>query len=81
MLARFVVFSIEPPLIVVSLDGFRGDYLLRNYTPTLQKLSTCGVQAKYMRSAFPTKTFPNHYTLVTVRTFSHHTTKSNLNSI
>ena len=25
-----------------------------------------GVKAEYMRSAYPTKTFPNHYTIVTV---------------
>lgn len=25
-----------------------------------------GVRAEYMQSCFPTKTFPNHYTLVTV---------------
>ena len=53
-------------LLVVSLDGFRADYLRRGLTPHLQRLSECGVHAPYMRSAFPTKTFPNHYTLVTV---------------
>ena len=26
-----------------------------------------GVKAEYMRSAYPTKTFPNHFTIVTVR--------------
>ena len=53
-------------LLVVSLDGFRADYLRRGLTPHLQRLSECGVHAPYMRASFPTKTFPNHYTLVTV---------------
>ena len=56
----------EPPLLLVSLDGFRADYLKRGLTPTLQKLSDCGVHAPYMRASFPTKTFPNHYTIITV---------------
>lgn len=56
----------EPTLLVLSMDGFRADYLLRNMTPTLDFLSRCGVHAPYMRAVFPTKTFPNHYTLATV---------------
>ncbi|WAR23185.1 PDE-like protein [Mya arenaria] len=55
----------KPPLIVVSLDGFRAEYLLRNLTPTIQKLRDCGVHTPYMRSVYPTLTFPNHYTIVT----------------
>lgn len=27
---------------------------------------TCGIHSKYLRSVYPTKTFPNHYTIVTV---------------
>ncbi|KAL8580376.1 hypothetical protein ACOMHN_037475 [Nucella lapillus] len=54
------------PLLLVSLDGFRADYLVKyNRTPTLDKLIQCGVHAPYMRSVYPTKTFPNHYTIVT----------------
>lgn len=56
----------EPTLLVLSMDGFRADYLLRNMTPTLDFLIGCGVHAPYMRAVFPTKTFPNHYTLATV---------------
>ncbi|KAJ8305988.1 hypothetical protein KUTeg_016533 [Tegillarca granosa] len=53
------------PLLLISLDGFRADYLVRNFTPYVRKLSQCGVHAPYMRSVYPTKTFPNHYTIVT----------------
>ena len=29
-------------------------------------LASCGVHVPYMRSVYPTKTFPNHYTIATV---------------
>ncbi|KAG8181347.1 hypothetical protein JTE90_007755 [Oedothorax gibbosus] len=55
-----------PPLLLVSLDGFRPDYLWRgNLTPTLRQLAKCGVHAEYMNPVYPSKTFPNHYTQVT----------------
>ena len=54
------------PLILVSLDGFRPDYLDRDLTPTLKSLYDIGVSAPYMKPSFPTLTFPNHYSIVTV---------------
>jgi predicted AlkP superfamily pyrophosphatase or phosphodiesterase len=53
------------PLILVSIDGFRADYLDRGLTPTLAALAADGVRAVAMRPAFPTLTFPNHYAIVT----------------
>lgn len=53
------------PLILVSIDGYRIDYLARGQSPTLASLAAGGVQAKWMQPAFPSMTFPNHYTLVT----------------
>ncbi|XP_006821657.1 ectonucleotide pyrophosphatase/phosphodiesterase family member 3-like [Saccoglossus kowalevskii] len=53
------------PLLLVSLDGFRAEYLLRNFTPNIKKLSECGVHAPYMFPVFPSYTFPNHYSIVT----------------
>ncbi|XP_051925795.1 venom phosphodiesterase 1 isoform X1 [Hippocampus zosterae] len=55
------------PLLLVSLDGLRADYLrLWNpLIPVLAKLQKCGASASYMQSSFPTKTFPNHYSIVT----------------
>ncbi|MBL8543011.1 MAG: alkaline phosphatase family protein [Hyphomonadaceae bacterium] len=50
--------------ILVSVDGFRADYLDRGATPTLSRLAREGVRAS-MRPSFPSVTFPNHYTLVT----------------
>lgn len=54
------------PLLLISLDGFRADYLKQRLTPVIQKMRECGVHAPYMRSVYPTVTFPNHYTIVTV---------------
>jgi predicted AlkP superfamily pyrophosphatase or phosphodiesterase/Zn-dependent M28 family amino/carboxypeptidase len=52
-------------VVLVSLDGFRWDYLDRSVAPNLQRLAAGGVRAQWMTAAFPTKTFPNHYTIVT----------------
>uniref|UniRef100_A0A8C4UXF0 Ectonucleotide pyrophosphatase/phosphodiesterase 3 n=1 Tax=Falco tinnunculus TaxID=100819 RepID=A0A8C4UXF0_FALTI len=56
-----------PPLILFSMDGFRAEYLQTwsSLLPNIQKLKTCGTHSKYMRAVYPTKTFPNHYTIVT----------------
>ena len=50
--------------ILISIDGFRADYLARGVTPNLSALAAGGAVAA-MRPSFPSKTFPNHYTLVT----------------
>lgn len=50
--------------ILVSIDGFRTDYLDRGITPNLSALAAQGATGP-MRPSFPTKTFPNHYTVVT----------------
>ena len=54
----------DPLVILVSIDGFRPDYLDRDVTPTLNTLKADGAFA-VMRPSFPSVTFPNHYTLVT----------------
>jgi len=60
------------PLILISFDGFRADYLDRHLTPTLEALAADGVRAQAMKPSFPTLTFPNHYTLVTGLYPDHH---------
>ena len=54
----------QPVTILVSIDGFRPDYLKRGVTPHLAALAAAGVEAA-MRPSFPTKTFPNHWAIVT----------------
>ncbi|XP_040453931.1 bis(5'-adenosyl)-triphosphatase ENPP4 isoform X1 [Falco naumanni] len=52
-------------LLLVSFDGFRADYLETYKLPHLQKFIEDGVLVKQVTNAFITKTFPNHYTIVT----------------
>ncbi|KAG8004621.1 Bis(5'-adenosyl)-triphosphatase enpp4 [Nibea albiflora] len=54
-----------PPLLLVSFDGFRADYLKRFPMPNLKFLYGQGVLVEQLTNVFITKTFPNHYSLVT----------------
>ncbi|MBS0331726.1 MAG: alkaline phosphatase family protein [Proteobacteria bacterium] len=54
----------KPLTVLISIDGFRPDYLDRGVTPNLSALAAAGVRGE-MRPSFPSKTFPNHYALVT----------------
>ncbi|WP_332820224.1 nucleotide pyrophosphatase/phosphodiesterase family protein [Sphingopyxis sp.] len=54
----------KPVTILISIDGFRADYLDRGITPNLSRLAAEGARGK-LRPSFPTKTFPNHYAIVT----------------
>ncbi|QDH34934.1 ectonucleotide pyrophosphatase/phosphodiesterase [Porphyrobacter sp. YT40] len=54
----------RPVTVLVGIDGFRPDYLERGITPNLSALAKAGASGP-MRPSFPTKTFPNHYALVT----------------
>ena len=62
---RTAPVSSQPALILISLDGFRWDFLEYGATPTLSRLATEGVHANRLIPSFPTKTFPNHYTITT----------------
>lgn len=54
-----------PTTIIISLDGFRADFLNRGLTPRLNALVKEGVSPQYMLPSFPSVTFPNHFTLAT----------------
>lgn len=62
----------ERILILISLDAFRWDYLQKFQPPNLSRLAQEGVHAKRLIPAFPSLTFPNHYTLVTGLWPEHH---------
>lgn len=70
-IAEGVTPSEAPRLILISIDGFRADYLKEGITPNLQALADGGASAA-MRPSFPSLTFPNHYTLVTGLRPDHH---------
>ncbi len=57
--------DLKPTVILISLDGFRYDYLDKYQPKTLSQLAKNGVRAKWMIPSFPTKTFPNHYAVAT----------------
>jgi predicted AlkP superfamily pyrophosphatase or phosphodiesterase len=57
--------DLRPTVILVSLDGFRYDYLLRYKPANLSYLARKGVRAKWLIPSFPTKTYPNHYSIAT----------------
>ena len=55
----------KPTVILISVDGLRADYPERVNLPTIARLAAEGVRAESMVPVFPSKTFPNHYSLVT----------------
>lgn len=60
------------PTILISIDGFRWDYLQKYHPPVLGQLAADGVHATRLTPSFPSKTFPNHYTIVTGLRPAHH---------
>lgn len=54
-----------PYVIMISFDGFRHDYLEAVDTPAFDRVIRSGARAVSLVPVFPTKTFPNHYTLAT----------------
>ncbi|KAK1789431.1 hypothetical protein P4O66_015360 [Electrophorus voltai] len=55
------------PLLLISLDGLRAEYQYtwHSLIPVLNKLRKCGTSSIFMQPVFPSKTFPNHYSIVT----------------
>lgn len=70
--AQNKIKDLKPTVVLISLDGFRYDYLDKYKPETLTKLAKDGVRAKWMIPSFPTKTFPNHYTVATGLYPEHH---------
>lgn len=50
---------------MISFDGFRHDYVSRFKPPNFEKLIAKGATAEALIPSFPSKTYPNHYTLIT----------------
>jgi predicted AlkP superfamily pyrophosphatase or phosphodiesterase len=55
----------KPYVIMISVDGMRYDYTRKYQAKHLLAFANAGVQATSMMPAYPSITFPNHYTLVT----------------
>lgn len=59
-------------VVLVSMDGFRWDYGKQFNLPNLKQIEKEGVHAKSMKPSYPSKTFPNHYAIVTGLYPDHH---------
>lgn len=70
--AQKPIRDLKPTVILISLDGFRADYLEKFKPPVLNELARTGVRARWMTPSFPSKTFPNHYTIATGLYPEHH---------
>lgn len=62
----------KPYVLLVSFDGFRYDYVERFKPSFFATFIAEGSQAKSLIPCYPSKTFPNHYTLVTGLYPAHH---------
>ena len=56
---------IPTPIILISMDGFRWDYMDRTETPHMDYLASAGVRAEALIPVFPSYTFPNHLSIIT----------------
>lgn len=59
------ITDLEPTVILISIDGFRYDYIEKYSPPVISQLAANGTRAEWLIPSYPTKTFPNHYTVVT----------------
>ncbi|KAG0640281.1 alkaline-phosphatase-like protein [Tuber brumale] len=55
----------KPTTLLISLDGFRADFLDRAMSPGLTAMASSGLSPRWLTPAFPSVTFPNHWTIVT----------------
>lgn len=56
-------------VLLIGIDGFRWDYIdiaiQKNIAPNILKLMNEGIRINKLKPVFPSKTFPNHYSIVT----------------
>ena len=75
MFYKFIIFFLlthslystesDEYVLLISMDGFRYDYLDKANTPNFDKIVNTGASAKALVPIFISKTFPNHYSIVT----------------
>ena len=54
-----------PPLLLLSFDGFRHNYIDRHPAPNLRWLRAAGSSAGRLRTVNISKTLPSHWSLIT----------------
>lgn len=65
VLIGFGCFGQQPYVLLVSFDGFRHDYVEQYDLANFKAFAQKGTKAESLIPSFPSKTFPNHYTIVT----------------
>jgi predicted AlkP superfamily pyrophosphatase or phosphodiesterase len=70
LLAIFFTFiskisEAKPAVVLISIDAFAQQYIDKYQPPNLIKLMQQGVYAKALLPVYPSKTFPNHLSIVT----------------
>jgi hypothetical protein len=69
----------KPYVVLVSLDGFRHDYVKKYSAPNIAAMAARGASAPDgMIPAYPSVTFPNHLTLITGLYPEHHGIVANI---
>lgn len=66
-----------PYVIMLSIDGYRHDYNKMYSPPTLLQIQKNGASTDGLIPVFPTKTFPNHYSIATGLTAESHNLVAN----
>lgn len=62
----------EQSVVLISLDGFRWDYIEKHQAKNLALIAKQGVRAQKLIPVYPTKTFPNHLSIMTGLLPTHH---------
>jgi ectonucleotide pyrophosphatase/phosphodiesterase family member 4 len=64
-------------VLLISFDGFRHDYVEKFNAPNFKTFIKNGTSARSLVPSFPSKTFPNHYSIITGLYPGHHGLISN----
>lgn len=67
LLALASAAAARPPVVLLSFDGYRWDYTYRPAARGFRAFARGGARARVLRPQFPTKTYPNHFSLATGR--------------
>lgn len=65
MFSAFSNAKNDSTVVLISLDGFRWDYIEKHDAKNLERIAKQGVRGTKMRTVYPTKTFPNHLSIIT----------------
>ena len=55
----------SPYVLLISIDGFRWDYIAQHKPEFLSKFAAQSASLRSLRPSYPTKTYPNHISIVT----------------